>query len=75
MGVCLGSDNEGQGWSESEASTGRCCPPPPDTQLLQGPKAPAPRSWLVTASEWAVPFQQLALNCGHWHGATSSSPP
>lgn len=73
MGVCLGSDNEGQSWSESEASTGRVCPPP--TQLLQGPQAPAPRSWLVTSSKWAVPFQQLALNCGHWHEATSSSPP
>lgn len=50
--MCLGSDDEGQGWSESqreaqgEVST--------DLPLFLACWGPAPRSWLFTASKWAV---------------------
>lgn len=44
-------------------------------QLLPGSQAPGRRSWLFTASKWAVSHQQLAVIGGRWHGATSSFPP
>lgn len=64
MGVCLGSDGEGQVWSERqrEAST--------EMHRFPGSQAAVPQSW----KEWAVTHQQVAVFCGPWHGANSSSP-